>query len=189
VFLDIPQGASPGVVRCGGEGTDLLGNTGYYQNLDSLEIQRAGDTFDDEAPQAGLFSISPQSVDVSSSDAAVEIRFAATDTTGIERLQFTCGYRENIYVDWPRFNVSISFNAEGTPSSQNGFYDPTTGISTPWSAVSLTGSRKDVSGTIAGVIPAGSPPGLYTCDSFVLDVVGKSAWATLTPTIQVNRGP
>jgi hypothetical protein len=188
VFLDIPRGAKPGVIRCGGQGTDLLGNTGYYKNLDSLEIKRVGENFDEVAPQVSLFSILPQSVDVSSADAAVEIKFAATDSTGIERLQFSCGYRENMYVDWPRFGVSISFTAEGEPYSQSSFYDPATGTSTSWSALSLTGSRTDVSGTISGVIPAGSPPGLYVCDSYALDVIGSSAWANPTSSIQVNRG-
>lgn len=188
VFLDIPRGAKPGVIKCGGQGTDLLGNTGYYRNLDSIEIQRIGENFDDAAPVVNLFSIAPQSVDVSSSDAAVEVQFAATDATGIERLQFSCGYRENMYVDWPRFGVSISFTTEGGPYSQSYFYDPATGISTPWSALSFTGSRTNISGTIAGVIPAGSPPGLYSCDLYALDVAGKSAWTTLTSTIQVIRG-
>ena len=188
VFIDIPKGARPGVITCSGQGTDLLGNTGYYQNLDSLEIQRAGENFDDEAPQVSLFGISPQSVDVTSADAAVEIQFAATDTTGIERLQFTCGYRENMYVDWPRFWVSISFTAEGEPYAQSYFYDPATGISTAWSAVSLAGSRNNISGTVAGVIPSGSPPGSYSCDSYVLDVAGKSEWANPAATIQVTRG-
>jgi hypothetical protein len=188
VFLDIPRGAKPGVIKCGGQGTDLLGNTGYYKNLDSLEIQRTGGNFDDAAPLVGQFSISPQNVDVSSADAAMEIQFAATDATGIERIQVGCGYRENMHVDWPRLHVSILFTAEGEPYSQSNFYDPATGIVTPWSTVSFTGSRTNISGTIAGVIPAGSPPGLYACDSYALDVAGKSAWASLTATIQVNRG-
>ncbi len=188
VFLEIPRGKKPGVIKCGGQGTDLLGNTGIYRNVDSLEIQRAGGTFDDVAPQVRLFSMSPQTVDVSSADASVEIQFAASDATGIERLQFSCGYRENMYVDWPRFNVSISFTAEGQPYTQSGFYDPATGISTPWSALSLTGSRTDVSGTISGLIPAGSPPGLYVCDTYALDVIGSSAWTNPTANIQVNRG-
>jgi hypothetical protein len=188
VFLDIPRGAKPGVIKCGGQGTDLLGNTGSYTNLDSLEIQRVGENFDDAAPLVSLFSISPQNVDVSSADATVEIQFSATDATGIERLQFSCGYRENMHVDWPRLHVSISFTAEGEPYAQSHFFDPATGISTPWSAVSFAGPRTNISGTVAGVIPAGSPPGLYVCDSFVLDVAGKSAWANLTPAIQVTRG-
>lgn len=176
VFLDIPRGAKPGVIKCGGQGTDLLGNTGIYKNLDTLEIQRVGENFDESAPQVSLLSVSPQSVDVSSVDATVEIRFAATDATGIERLQFTCDSRsrENVYVDYPRFGVSIYFNAEGEPYTQNYFFDPATGISTPWLAISLTGSRTAVSGTISGVIPAGSPPGSYLCGYYAIDVLGSS---------------
>ena len=176
VFLDIPRGAKPGVIKCGGQGTDLLGNTGYYRNLDSLEIQRVGDNFDEAAPQVSLLSVSPQSVDVTSVDATVVIQFAAADATGIERLQFTCDSRsrENVYVDYPRFGISIYFNEEGEPYTQNNFYDPATGISTPWLAISLNGSRTAVSGTISGVIPAGSPPGSYLCGYYAIDVLGSS---------------
>jgi hypothetical protein len=177
VFLDIPQGARPGVITCGGEGTDLLGNTGYYRNLDSLEIQRVGDNFEDNAPEVSLFSISEQTVDVSSADATVEVQFSATDATGIQQIDFSCDYRtrENVYVDYPRFGLSISFTAEDKPSLQGGFYDPATGIYTPWSALSLTGSRTDVSGTISGAIPAGSPPGSYLCGYYVVDVLGATS--------------
>jgi hypothetical protein len=188
VFLDIPRGAKPGVVTCEGGSKDLLGNRGYYRNIDSLEIKRTGENFDDAAPLVTRFSTSPQNVDVSSADVAVEVQFEATDATGIERIQLGCGYRENIHADGPRLHVSIQFTAEGEPYSQSNFYDPATGIVTPWSAVSFTGSRTNIFGTIAGVIPAGSSPGLYVCDSYVLDVAGKSASAKLTATIQVNRG-
>ena len=175
VFLDIPKGTRPGVVKCGGEGTDLLGNTAFYRNLDSLEIKRVGDNFEDIPPEVSLFSISQQTVDVSTTDANIIIQFAATDATGIKSIEFSCGYRENQYVNpWPRFDVSIYFTDEGTPYTTSGFYDPTTDISTPWSALSVTGSRTNVSATISGVIPAGSPPGSYLCGYYAQDVLGAT---------------
>jgi hypothetical protein len=175
VFLDIPQGTRPGVISCGGQGTDLLGNTGYYRNLDSLEIQRVGDNFEDNAPEVSLFSISEQTVDVSTTDATINIQFEASDATGIKRIDFTCDYRENRYTNpWTRFDVSILFSDDGTPYTTSGFSDPVTGISTTWAASSLAGTRTAVSGTISGVIPAGSTPGLYLCGYRAEDVLGAS---------------
>lgn len=171
--VKIPKDFQPGVYKCGGRQTDLVGNTTYAQDLASFEIVNSSGVFDEIAPIVTSDEENNQVLDVGVTSRSAKLGWVVTDDTA-----YSWGY-----VACVSTSDSGAKILDGV-TNMTSFHD--------YGARSVT---KTISGTarsarydVAFEVPLGTKPGNYVCKASLTDSLGH--WGTTQiGTVKVFRTP
>lgn len=159
--VKIPKDFQPGIYKCGGRQTDLIGNTTYAQELATFEIINSSGVFDELAPVVSADQANAQVLDVGASSKNAKLGWTVTDDTA-----YSWGY-----VACVSSTDSGSKILDGV-TNMTSFHD--------YGARSIT---KTISGTVRSArydisfdVPLGAKPGIYVCRASLTDSLGH--WGT-----------
>jgi putative component of membrane protein insertase Oxa1/YidC/SpoIIIJ protein YidD len=186
LYLDltanVPQGQKPGIYTCTGYAYDDLNLYNWFnpETYPTLTVTRVGEGFDDLGPQVYDFTISPNVVEVGTTDAPITIEFDLYDQSGINNGYLYCWGNSN------KQPISIWFDLD--PSGNHYAYDYNTQEN---AQITVTGDAQNVSISLESVITFGTKPGSYTCGGYAYDTLGQYGGldSATTSILTINRTP